>query len=240
MKESDKAPVRSFSIVIRGNRLRYGTRSDWAYGPHSQAINLIGSGKRVLDVGCSSGELAGMLKANDCTVVGVEYDQEAAEKAKERCEQVIVADLEAIKIFPFKEKEFDHILLMDILEHLRDPATLLKRLQPFLKREGTIIISIPNVANLSVRSALLFGRWNYTEYGILDRTHLRFYTRRTANALVTGAGYAIRSIDVTPGVPLLSRSYRKPFLTINYALSKAFQTLFATQFIISAIQQDSK
>jgi 2-polyprenyl-3-methyl-5-hydroxy-6-metoxy-1,4-benzoquinol methylase len=128
---------------------------------------------------------------------------------------------------------------MDVLEHLRDPVSLLKRLRPFLKPDGTIIISIPNVANLSIRFGLLFGRWNYAEYGILDRTHLRFFTRKTAIAMVTGAGFEIKIIDVTPGVPLLSRVYRKPFITINYALSKAFQTKFATQFIISASPKDA-
>ncbi len=175
-----------------------------------------------------------MLKVKDCTVIGIEYDKEAAEKARDHCEQVIVGDLDRIDEFPFKRNEFDHILFMDVLEHLRDPAALLKKLRPFLKAEGTIIISIPNVANLSVRSGLLFGRWNYTEYGIMDRTHLRFFTRKTATALVTGAGYSIRMLGVTPGVPILSKVYRRPFLMINYALSKTFQTLFATQFIISA------
>jgi 2-polyprenyl-3-methyl-5-hydroxy-6-metoxy-1,4-benzoquinol methylase len=197
-------------------------------------VKLVGNGKRVLDVGCSSGELAGLLKANDCSIVGIEYDPEAAEKAKERCDQVIVADLEAIENFPFKEKEFDHILFMDVLEHLRDPSSILKRLRPFLKTDGTVIISIPNIANQSIRFSLLFGRWNYAEYGILDRTHLRFFTRKTAITLVTEAGFAIKRVDVTPGVPLLSRIYRKPYITFNYVLSKAFQTMFATQFIISA------
>lgn len=185
-------------------------------------------------MGCSSGELASMLKANDCTVIGIEYDQEAAEKARGHCEKVIVEDLDRIDEFPFKRNEFDHILFMDVLEHLRDPSALLKKLRPFLKTDGTIIISVPNVANLSVRSSLLFGGWNYAEYGIMDRTHLRFFTRKTAKALVTGAGFTIKAFDVTPGVPLLSRVYRKPFLTLNYALSRTFQTLFATQFIISA------
>ena len=214
--------------------MRYGTRSDWAYGPHSQATRLVGKGKRILDVGCSSGELASMLKANGCAVIGIEYDQEAAQKAREHCEQVIVVDLDRIEEFPFKKNEFDHILFMDVLEHLRDPLTLLKKLKPFLKTNGTIIVSVPNVANISIRSSLLFGGWNYTEYGIMDRTHLRFFTRKTAKALVTDAGYLIKTFDVTPGIPLLSRVYRQPFLTINYALSKTFQTLFATQFIISA------
>lgn len=214
--------------------MRYGTRSDWAFGAHSQAAEFVGKGKRVLDVGCSTGELARLLVQNGCTVVGIEYDPEAAAKAREVCESVVVGDIEVLKDLPFRPKEFDHILFMDVLEHLRDPGLVLSRLRPFLKNDGTVICSIPNVANLSVRIRLLTGHWDYDEYGILDKTHLRFFTRRTAVALVNGAGLKVESVGVTPGAPLVSRVYRRPVLRLNYSLSRVFPTFLAMQFLITA------
>ena len=78
-----------------------------------------------------------------------------------------------------------------MLEHLKDPERLLKQISPVLRRDGSIVVSVPNVANIFVRLSLLFGRFEYTERGILDKTHLRFFTRKSARALVRKLGFRI-------------------------------------------------
>jgi len=88
-------------------------------------------------------------------------------------------------------KRFDRVLLLDVLEHLRSPERILDECHRVLKPEGRIIVSLPNVANIAVRLALFAGRFDYQERGILDRTHLRFFTRKTARRLLESAGYAI-------------------------------------------------
>jgi len=88
-------------------------------------------------------------------------------------------------------KRFDRVLLMDVLEHLRRPGQILQQAHGVVKRDGLLIVSLPNVANIFVRLMLLFGRFDYKERGILDRTHLRFFTRRTARRLLEENGYTV-------------------------------------------------
>src|SRR5205823_7166679 len=102
---------------------------------------------------------------------------------------------------PPLEGGFDAIVCADVLEHLRDPAAALAAVRHALAPDGEVVISIPNVAHLWVRLSLLAGRFDYAERGILDRTHLRFFTRRTLLALLARAGLAVDELRVTP-VPL--------------------------------------
>jgi SAM-dependent methyltransferase len=88
-------------------------------------------------------------------------------------------------------KRFDRVLLLDILEHLYDPERILQQCHRLVQEDGQVIVSVPNVANLSVRLSLLFGRFNYTDRGILDKTHIHWYTRKAARRLLTNAGYRI-------------------------------------------------
>src|SRR5690348_5788497 len=145
---------------------------------HAQILALVGSNKRVLDVGCATGYLARELVARDCTVSGVEYDAGAAAQARDTLERVFVADLEtADLVAEFGREQFDVVVFGDVLEHLRDPLTVLQRARPLLARGGFVVISVPNVAHGPVRLALLKGRWEYRSLGLLDDTHLRFFTR---------------------------------------------------------------
>ncbi len=88
-------------------------------------------------------------------------------------------------------KRFDRVLLLDILEHLKNASLLLEQCKQVVKPDGYLVVSLPNIANISVRLELLFGRFNYTERGILDKTHLRFFTRKTARRFLENAGYRI-------------------------------------------------
>lgn len=186
------------------------------YSPHVKIVNRVGRNKKVLDVGCATGYLAGQMKKNGCYVVGVEIDKDAANIAKLYCDNVIVADLEQLKELPYPNDYFDVIVYGDILEHLKRPDIILMRFKKYLAKNGLVVASIPNVAFCHVRLKLLFGKFKYEEKGILDKTHLKFFTLKTAKALFETTGYEVLEVDYSG---LASHI-------------KVFPTLFALQFIL--------
>ncbi len=162
---------------------------------HKKIVHLVGAGKRVLDVGCVSGYLAERFKRNGCFVAGIEVDPEAAEGAKGNCDVVINGDIERLAESTFAAESFDVIVYADILEHLRHPEVVLGLQRRWLSRNGFVVVSLPNVAFIGIRLRLLLGQFDYADVGILDRTHLRFYTLKTARALLSDGGYLIRKIE---------------------------------------------
>jgi len=125
----------------------------------------------------------------NCTVVGVEIDEAAAKQGEEYCERVIVGDIEQIDLqHELGEERFDVILSADVLEHLRDPWEILRKLQRYLTSNGKVIISLPNAGFHGLLGELCCGKFSYREKGILDGTHLRFFTRRELELLVLSAG----------------------------------------------------
>ncbi len=156
---------------------------------HTMMLELIGSNKRVLDVGCASGYLAEALKQRGCEVSGVDADADLAELARPHLEKVIVADVEACDLVEvFGAGSFDVIVFGDVLEHLRDPLPVLRQARPLLAEGGTVVASVPNIAHGSIRLALLQGRFEYQPTGLLDNTHLRFFTLDTLEQLLRDAG----------------------------------------------------
>jgi 2-polyprenyl-3-methyl-5-hydroxy-6-metoxy-1,4-benzoquinol methylase len=162
---------------------------------HAKMVDLVGSNKRVLDVGCSTGYLARTLSASGNRVWGVEYDAAAAAEARPHLERVVVGDLEALDLVAeFGEAAFDVVLFGDVLEHLRDPLPVLRQARPLLAPGGSVVISVPNVAHGDVRMALLLGRFRYTKLGLLDETHTRFFTRESLDVFLRDAGFV--AVDV--------------------------------------------
>ena len=162
---------------------------------HALIVDLVGTGKRVLDVGCATGYLAEVLARRGCEVVGIEADPDAARRAEEVCEKVLAGDVEEMDLESKLEGEtFDVIVFGDMLEHLKDPARALGRLEPFLRDGGYMVASIPNVAHGSVRLALLRGEFRYRRLGLMDDTHLRFFTRQSVERLFEDAGFLITGL----------------------------------------------
>src|SRR3954471_21989059 len=170
---------------------------------HDLVLGLVEPSARVLEFGCATGYMSRALRDRlGATVIGVELDAEAARLAEAECERVLVGDAEELDLeAELGGERFDSILFADVLEHLRDPAALLKRVRPFVDEGGVVVASIPNVAHAAVRLALLGGSFRYREQGLLDETHLRFFTREGIQDLFETSGYLItqwlrRRLDV--------------------------------------------
>jgi 2-polyprenyl-3-methyl-5-hydroxy-6-metoxy-1,4-benzoquinol methylase len=156
---------------------------------HAMVIDMIGKGRRVLDVGCGTGVVAEVLAGRGCDVVGIEMDEGAAVEAKKHVTELFVGRIQELDLGAcFGSRRFDFILVADVLEHLEAPVGVLRDLASFLAPGGAIVASIPNVAHGAVRLALLQGRFSYTDAGLLDRTHLRFFTRDGVESLFEDAG----------------------------------------------------
>jgi 2-polyprenyl-3-methyl-5-hydroxy-6-metoxy-1,4-benzoquinol methylase len=198
---------------------------------HAKLVAAVGTGNRVLDVGCSSGYLSEPVAANGNTVVGIELDPEAARGAERFCERVLVGDVTTMEL-PFEPGSFDVVLLGDVIEHLREPVAALARLRPLLRPGGKLVLSTPNVANWAVRLSLLAGRWDYTDRGLLDRTHVHLFTRRSLVRAVEAAGYRVVDVDFTVPFPGDSDALD----TGARAVGRLRPTLFAYQWVVTAVE----
>lgn len=159
-------------------------------------IELVGAGRRVLDFGCSTGEMAAALKERGCRVTGIEIDPRAAERARASCERVIVADLDAIDLGSALQGErFDVALFGDVLEHLKHPGRLLVQARGLLAPGGFVVLSVPNITHASIRLMMLEGRFEYQDMGILDDTHLKYFTHRSIGDLLEASGYTVEVMD---------------------------------------------
>jgi 2-polyprenyl-3-methyl-5-hydroxy-6-metoxy-1,4-benzoquinol methylase len=163
--------------------------------PHSYALQMTGHDHRVLEVGCSVGHVTEHLVAAGNTVVGVEIDPEAAAAAERFAERVHVLDLDVTPVSQVEHDRFDVIILGDVLEHLRDPGAALADLLTLLAPGGRVIISVPNVAHIDVRLMLLEGRWEYQGTGLLDATHLRWFTKTSLRAMLRDAGLVATRLE---------------------------------------------
>lgn len=167
------------------------------HDPGEHLVQLVdGTGLRVLDVGCATGATGKRLLETGKAkwVTGIEFMPEYGEAARSVLNEIHIGDIEALT-FDWPPKYFDCFIFGDVLEHVGDPWGLLKRLRPFLADDGIVVASIPNVKHWPVLSNLIFhDDWRYSESGILDITHLRFFTRRSAIRLFSETGYTVQCI----------------------------------------------
>jgi 2-polyprenyl-3-methyl-5-hydroxy-6-metoxy-1,4-benzoquinol methylase len=162
--------------------------------------------------------------------VGVEVDPVAAAEARKFCNEVLSCDLNSPEwIEGLPKQGFDVILMGDVLEHLIEPQAVLEQIQPLLGLNASIIISLPNIVYWGTRLKILFGRFEYESFGILDHTHLRFYTPKTARKMIEGAGYEIIRFHPVFGGPL--SNYARP---LWQRLANWFPGFFAGQMLFEA------
>jgi O-antigen biosynthesis protein len=162
---------------------------------HADVVRLVGENARVLELGPATGYMSRAMIERGCSVVAIELDPAMAEGAAEVCERVIVGDIDSLDLEgEIGEDRFDAIVAADVLEHLKDPLATLTRLRSYLNDDGAFVISLPNVAHGSVRLALLEGHFDYQSIGLLDATHLRFFTRESLEEMLDEAELGIAEL----------------------------------------------
>jgi SAM-dependent methyltransferase len=177
--------IRTGAAVQAGDR-----PADYYNSPRRDVADLLPPDcRRVLEVGCGTGELGRLLKGRGCYVAGLELVAEAADEARRHLDHVVTGDVEADGL-PFPPNSFDVVIFADVLEHLIDPWRVLREAAGLLTANGCVIASIPNVQHLDVLGGLVRGRWDYRDHGLLDRGHLRFFTLCGIRQLFEQAGLA--------------------------------------------------
>jgi 2-polyprenyl-3-methyl-5-hydroxy-6-metoxy-1,4-benzoquinol methylase len=218
------------------------------------------TGLDVLDVGCGYATTSQQIHKLGNRVWGVESNDDAAHVARGRLSTVIEADLQDFSAVPATvgSRKFDVIIFADVLEHLAWPIGVLREYLKLLKDDGSVLVSLPNVGLWSVRFALMFGRFRYEDSGVLDRTHLRFFTRRSAIEMLDAAGLQPIAKTYNPGllrpfVPLAKRTlgggggdpsaildskpyrlYTKAILPMETAVARLWPGFLAFQMIFEA------
>ena len=212
---------------------------------HDIIVSYVRPGTRVLDVGCATGQLSRRLVEElGCSAVGVEMCAGAAKQAQQWCEKVVVGDISSEGLWSALDGPFDYVLMADVLEHLPSPEKVLRKSLDWLRKDGRAIVAVPNVAHWSIRRNLLLGRWDYEPRGIMDDTHLRFYTRATLARLIEESGYRVESMSAVylgPGEALVVRfglPCSRCFLALDSIWIRAFPCPCAHQFIAKCAPAD--
>lgn len=159
----------------------------------ANVVRLVGTGKRVLEIGCGPGSITKVLATEgQCTVTGMELDLSAIEKVAPFCESILQADLNA-KDWPTQlgDKRFDVVIAADVLEHLYNPWQTLEKMATLINEDGYIVISLPHVGHAAVIACMMNGNFEYRDWGLLDRTHIRFFGLKNIEDLFTNAGLKI-------------------------------------------------
>lgn len=191
--------------------------------------------RRILDLGCGSGALGREIKQKiRCEITGVTFSDEEAVSAKQWLDHVIVCDLN--QFMPYELGSFDSIICSHILEHLYSPHELLTRLRNSLTPEGVLIVALPNALFWKQRLKFLQGHFRYTEGGIMDRTHYRFFDYSTSLELIRDADFEIiaRDVEAYFPFPFLRRHLESLAVYLDWIASKVIPGLLGTQFIIVA------
>jgi predicted TPR repeat methyltransferase len=222
------------------------TFKDFEGSSHRILIELIRRHARrggvLLDLGAAGGELGSAVRDHFDRTIGFEYNVDCVGQLAGRFDQIVIADLEKVKSLP---RNVRAIVLADVIEHLRDPATALKLVRRALADDGHMFVSVPNIANITVRLGLLFGVFEYRDRGILDYTHLRFYTMRTIKREVENAGFHIEEIrGSSVPIRLIAGKYTPEFLLrigerLLTWLTRLWRGLFAYQIILVAVPKPS-
>ncbi len=206
----------------------------YGLGDKKRILNKIRKETEILEIGCSSGYVTKVLTEElDCKVDCVEIDKEAAALASRYARDLYVGSVEDNALLKKIIHKYDFILFLDVLEHLVDPMGTLKNIKRYLKPDGAVLAMIPNIAHWKMRLNLLLGKFDYEEDGIMDKTHLRFFTHKTCRELFHEAGFSIKEDEVSVGV--ITFSFKGFLKSLMMGLLPNF---FARHFIIVAVPKN--
>ncbi|MGG7222413.1 class I SAM-dependent methyltransferase [Bacillus sp. ATD] len=200
--------------------------NEYYKGINWRLFNLIQPhAKAILEVGCAEGLFGAAVKEKiNCSYYGIESYPPAAEKAARHIDEVITEDIETLKL-PFQKNTFDYLIFGDVLEHLKDPWAVLRNLKPYVKETGSILASIPNISHISIFESLLSGKWTYTQAGLLDKTHFRFFTLHEMKKMFHETGYKISLIEP---IPFTTHYYEKMIRKLAHV--RACMGIYHTDF----------
>ncbi len=190
---------------------------------HQLIVKLVRPESAVLDIGSGGGALGSHLaREMNCVVTAVDLHPDFSRYAGSYAKQCVFGNIEEQSTWDRIEGKFDHIVFADVLEHLANPCDALERCKGRLAEGGSVVASVPNIAYYRIRQHLLFGRFDYGPSGILDMTHLRFFTAKTIAALFADCGYEVTDFQ---------RVFTNPK---NRILGRAFPNAFAYEFVLQA------
>jgi SAM-dependent methyltransferase len=212
--------------------------------PHKQHFYRDIRQSIVLDIGCGAGQAGRYLSSMGNTLDGLTFSEQEARLARPYYRRLWQADLNASSALATVTPPYDAVLLGDILEHLVEPSALLVALKPLLATKARLYISVPNIANIVPRWELLLGRFDYRDGGIMDNTHLRFFTVASAIGLLQQTGFSLVRVEYSHwNWQLLPRFIpRRPAVlrleqTLKNILTRLWPGLFATQVMMVASWQ---
>lgn len=221
-------------------KYRYDLDLDSDIAP-AHVVRMVGKNKRVLEIGCASGSQTKPLNQQfGCEVTGIEISPEAAEEARPYCKRLLVGDIERMDLnTELGDSRFDVITFGDVLEHLRDPKGILEKVRRFIDVDGYVLISVPNIAHASVVFELMNGRFDYRPIGLLDDTHIHFFTKRTLVRMVEDASYLVAElnrIEIRPESTEFktTATTQKQIDALNFVLQNNEESL-TYQFVLKAV-----
>lgn len=170
---------------------------------HELVVDAVEQGSRVLEMGANTGYLTERLNSKGCQVTATEFDKSCLETLQSRAARTQWCDLnDWSTLGDVRHDQFDTVIYADVLEHLLDPVETLAKTLGLVGPGGSVVVSMPNVAFYAIRIDLLRGRFEREDTGILDRTHLHFFTLKSAEAMFREAGWTVRMRHVAEDVPL--------------------------------------
>jgi 2-polyprenyl-3-methyl-5-hydroxy-6-metoxy-1,4-benzoquinol methylase len=211
--------------TLKSSRYEISTNGD-RFSRNNLFIEEARKYRSILECGCSTGFLSRQLSAGGARVVGIEIDTEAAEKARQVCARVLSLDLNRPDWSNDVGERFELVTYGDVLEHLLEPQEVLRETQKVLAPGGRVLISLPNIAYWTMRVKLLMGRFEYESMGLLDYTHLRFFTVHTARKMIDQAGYRIIHFH-----PVMGGRFTNHFRPMWQRLTNSFPNSLALQML---------
>jgi 2-polyprenyl-3-methyl-5-hydroxy-6-metoxy-1,4-benzoquinol methylase len=199
------------------------------YDRNVKLLRRVGAGKRVLELGCSTGYITRRLIQQNCSVTAIEKDTEAVRAATETGATVLKRNLDSPDWLAGIEPGFDVVLMGDVLEHLVNPCEVLRQARPLLCGGGYAVICLPNLVHWLTRLQIALGRFNYQPVGTLDATHLRFFTCESARCMVEEAGYRLLNFD-----PIIGGRLSGHFRPAWQLMARLRPGVFAYQLLLSA------
>lgn len=200
---------------------------------------------KVLDIGCSKGFAARSMRGTNLDFYGIEITKKDAAIAKPYYKNIKICDLDD-NIPSYRKEFFEIIIMADVLEHLKNPLYVINHFKKFLAKNGLIIMSTGNVANIWIRLNMLFGRFEYIDRGILDKTHIHLYTLKTFKKLAYEANFKVNKVFITPiPLPLISSFFSEGnalhFVHVmNYLITILWKKLFGYQFILICKRKNAR